>query len=280
MTFAAQPYIPPEEPEPETTATENPDDSVTETAVAPDGSKAETTTTADGSTGTVKTGADGSAVSAEAAPSQAAVDEAAVSGEPVTLPVEVAAADSAEDAVPIAITLPETAERVTVEIPVENLTPGTVAVLVHADGTEEIIKTSVTSENGVVLTLDGSATVKIVDNTKVLADVDADAWYADAAAWAASREIMVGTGAGFAPETDTSRGMFAQLLFNLDGAQPSGEIAPFDDVAAGDWYADSVTWLVENGIAQGKGDTFDPNGPVTRAQVAALMQRFCALVAQ
>ena len=177
----------------------------------------------------------------------------------MTLPVEVAAADSAEDAVPIAITLPETAERVTVEIPVENLTPGTVAVLVHADG---------------------SATVKIVDNTKVLADVDADAWYADAAAWAASREIMVGTGAGFAPETDTSRGMFAQLLFNLDGAQPSGEIAPFDDVAAGDWYADSVTWLVENGIAQGKGDTFDPNGPVTRAQVAALMQRFCALVAQ
>ncbi len=259
MTIAAQPYIPPEEPEPETTTTENPDGSVTETAVAPDGSKAETTTTADGSTGTVKTGADGSAVSAEAAPSQAAVDEAAVSGEPVTLPVEVAAADSAEDAVPIAITLPETAERVTVEIPVENLTPGTVAVLVHADG---------------------SATVKIVDNTKVLADVDADAWYADAAAWAASREIMVGTGAGFTPETDTSRGMFAQLLFNLDGAQPSGEIAPFDDVAAGDWYADSVTWLVENGIAQGKGDTFDPNGPATRAQVAALMQRFCALVAQ
>ena len=63
-------------------------------------------------------------------------------------------------------------------------------------------------------------------------------------------------------------------------ALPSGEIAPFDDVAAGDWYADSVTWLVENGIAQGKGDTFDPNGPVTREQVAALMQRFCALVAQ
>ena len=60
MTIEAQPYIPPEEPEPETTTTENPDDSVTETAVAPDGS----------------------AVSAEAAPSQAAVDEAAVSGEP------------------------------------------------------------------------------------------------------------------------------------------------------------------------------------------------------
>ena len=276
VTIAAQPYIPYEEPEPATTTTttENPDGSITETVVAADGSKAETTTTADGSTGTVKTDADGSAVSAEAAPSQAAVDEAAASGEPVTLPVEVAAADSAEDAVPIAITLPETAERVTVEIPVENLTPGTVAVLVHADGTEEIIKTSVTSENGVVLTLDGSATVKIVDNTKVLADVDADAWYADAAAWAASREIMVGTGAGFAPETDTNRGMFAQLLFNLDGAQPSGEIAPFEDVAAGDWYADSVTWLVENGIAQGKGDTFDPNGPVTREQVAVMLYNY------
>ena len=60
--------------------------------------------------------------------------------------------------------MPKSAGSVKVEIPVEKVPPGTVAVIVHADGTEEIVKTSVVTETGVVLTLDGSATVKIVDN--------------------------------------------------------------------------------------------------------------------
>lgn len=51
-----------------------------------------------------------------------------------------------------------------VEIPVENVKPGTVAVIVKADGTEEIVKTSTIGKNGVVLTLDAGATVKLVDD--------------------------------------------------------------------------------------------------------------------
>ena len=53
-----------------------------------------------------------------------------------------------------------------VEIPVRNVTPGTVVVVVHADGTEEIVRTSVVTKNGVALELTGSATVKVYDNSK------------------------------------------------------------------------------------------------------------------
>ena len=56
------------------------------------------------------------------------------------------------------------------EIPVSNVKPGTVAVLVHPDGTEEIVKNSLPTEDGIQLTVNGSATVKIVDNSKDFID--------------------------------------------------------------------------------------------------------------
>ena len=148
--------------------------------------------TANGSTGTVTADANGNTVSAEATISTQAIAEAATKNEAVTLPVEVKATSSREDAAPVAVTIPEGSESVTVEIPVENLTPGTVAVIVKADGTEEIVKTSTTGENGVVLTLDSSATIKLVDNTKSFGDVTGNEWFADNVAWSTSREIMNG----------------------------------------------------------------------------------------
>ena len=47
------------------------------------------------------------------------------------------------------ITVPKDAESVKVEIPVEDVKPGTVAIIVHEDGREEIVKTSTTSKDGV-----------------------------------------------------------------------------------------------------------------------------------
>ncbi len=147
---------------------------------------------ANGSTGTVTADANGNTVSAEATISTQAIAEAATKNEAVTLPVEVKATSSREDAAPVAVTFPEGSDKVTVEIPAENLTPGTVAVIVKADGTEEIVKTSTNGENGVVLTLDSSATIKLVDNTKSFGDVTGNEWFADNVAWSTSREIMNG----------------------------------------------------------------------------------------
>ena len=51
----------------------------------------------------------------------------------------------------------------TVTVPVENATPGTVAVLVHKDGARETIRKSIAGDGKLNIPLDGSATVEIVD---------------------------------------------------------------------------------------------------------------------
>ena len=256
------------------------DGSTTTTTTAKDGSATTTEKTADGSTGTVKTDAQGNAVSAEAAPSTRAISEAAAKGKAVTLPVEVKATNDAASAAEVKVTLPETVNAenpTTVEIPVENLTPGTVAVIVNADGTEEIVKTSTTGEDGVVLTLDGSATIKIVDNTKSFNDVTGGEWYANNVAWAASREVMNGVGDGdFAPDATTTSAMVAQILMNLaDGsASPDAAAATFNDVAANDWFASAISWVMETGIAQGEGESFGVADAISRERDIVMMYHF------
>ena len=65
-----------------------------------------------------------------------------------------------------------------VETPRFQRDSGTVAVLVHPNGTEEILKDSIPTEDGIRLTVDGSAMVKSINNSKDFIDVSADAYYA------------------------------------------------------------------------------------------------------
>lgn len=209
-----------------TTKTEvNPDGSVTTTVTNKiTGTVTETKTTADGTTGTMITDKDGDVTEIKASVSTTAAKEAGKTGGAVTLPVEVPAAKSTEDAPAVEITVPVSFNSVKVEIPVENPTPGTAAVIVHADGTEEIIKTSVSTENSVVLTLDGSATVKIVDNAKEFVDVHpVNHWASDAVDFVTARGMFTGTGeTTFSPNSDTTRAMLMTVLARLDGVDTNG----------------------------------------------------------
>ncbi|MBR3560992.1 MAG: S-layer homology domain-containing protein [Oscillospiraceae bacterium] len=45
--------------------------------------------------------------------------------------------------------------------------------------------------------------------------------------------------------------MVTQILYNLDSGKADGALPTFTDVSANDWYADSVTWAVSNGVARG-----------------------------
>ena len=233
------------------------------------------TETKDGNTSKVVSDESGKVVSVEAKVSETAAESAAKSGEAVTLPVTVTAAQSAAEATPVAITVPKDAESVKVEIPVEDVKPGTVAIIVREDGSEEIVKTSTTSAGGVVLALEAGASVKVVDNTKTFNDVDGSEWYAGNVAWASSREVMNGIGNNtFAPNADTNRAMVTQILYNLDDGKANGTIPTFSDVSANDWYADSVAWAVENGVARGEGASFGANDPVTREQLAVMLYNY------
>ena len=94
--------------------------------------------------------------------------------------------------------------------------------------------------------------------------------------FALSNGLFNGTSATtFAPSGDMTRAMLVTVLWRLDGTPaPAGENG-FSDVPAGKWYTKAVTWAAENGVVNGVGSgRFDPEGRVTREQIAAILFRY------
>ena len=223
-----------------TETTKNTDGSTTTVETKKDGTVTETVKTADGTTGTVVSDKNGDVTEAKATVSTKAATEAAKTGEAVTLPVEVPAAKTTEDAPSVQVTVPKSAGSVKVEIPVEKVTPGTVAVIVNADGTEKIVSTSMVTENGVALNLDGNATVKIIDNTKTFSDVpESNVFYNEISSLSA-REIMVG-------KTDDTFDLHNDVTLN-QVANVAGRITGEVDVK--DFNA-GIAWGNEKGLKTG-----------------------------
>ena len=111
--------------------------------------------------------------------------------------------------------------------------------------------------------------------SEIFVDVAPDAWYTDAVQFAYDEGIMTGTSATtFSPEQTTTRAMIVAILHRLEG-NPSVTGDRFADVASGDWYADAVNWAAEEGIVSGmSADTFAPNAPITREQLAAILYNY------
>lgn len=252
-----------------TDTVKNPDGSTTKTETKADGSKTETTTASSGggSTGTTvtKTDAKGNTTTeASAKLSDRDVKEAQEKGEAVTVPVKgIAAAKDANAATKIKIDVPNNANKTTVEIPVENVTSGTVAVIVHEDGTEELVKDSKPTEHGVQLELSGSTTVKIIDNSKTFDDTK-DHWSRDEVNFVAARELFNGVGGNqFGVSQPMTRGMVNTVLARLADV----DTTPGQGQA---WYEVGTDWAKKNGISDGT----DPTAPVTREQLATLLYRY------
>ena len=256
-------------PETKTDTVKNPDGSTTKTETKADGSKTETTTASSGggSTGTTvtKTDAKGNTTTeASAKLSDRDVKEAQEKGKAVTVPVkEIEAAKDANAAAKIKIDVPNNADKTTIEIPVENVTSGTVAVIVHEDGTEELVKDSKPTEGGVQLELSGSTTVKIIDNSKTFDDTK-DHWSRDEVNFVAARELFNGVGGNqFGVSQPMTRGMVNTVLARLAGV----DTTPSQGQA---WYEVGTDWAKKNGISDGT----DPTAPVTREQLATLLYRY------
>ena len=252
-----------------TDTVKNPDGSTTKTETKADGSKTETTTASSGggSTGTTvtKTDAKGNTTTeASAKLSDRDVKEAQEKGEAVTVPVKgIAAAKDANAATEIKIDVPKNSGKTTVEIPVDNVTSGTVAVIVHPDGTEELVKDSKPTEHGVQLELSGSTTVKIIDNSKTFDDTK-DHWSRDEVNFVAARELFNGVGGNqFGVSQPMTRGMVNTVLARLAGV----DTTPSQGQA---WYEVGTDWAKKNGISDGT----NPTAPVTREQLATLLYRY------
>lgn len=244
------------------TTTKNPDGSTTTTTTdKATGAVTETTTTANGSVGTVKTDANGS-TEISASISAADVKAAEQKNAPVIAPITVTPAASSAAAPIIKLSVPANAGEVAVAIPVVNAKQGTVAVRVNPDGTEEIIKTAVVTENGLVLGVKGSMQIKVINNSKNFADTVGH-WAASDVDFVSARELFNGTApALFSPEANMTRGMVVTVIARLAGENTDG---------GANWYDKGCAWAVANGVSDGT----DPNGSITREQLAAMLYRYC-----
>lgn len=152
---------------------------------------------------------------------------------------------------------------------------GSVLVLVADDGTETIIRKSVTEDGEVAGLVDGSCTVKVVDNAKTFTDTSSH-WAADAIDFASSRELFNGTSStAFSPNEEMTRAMLVTVLHRMEDEMETAAENAFADIPDDTWYTDAVIWASENGIVNGVAEgQFDPNANITREQLAAMMYRY------
>lgn len=161
-------------------------------------------------------------------------------------------------------------------VPVANADPGMVAVLVHPDGTREVIRKSITKNGDMRIPLEGSAQIETIQNGKMFHDVPAGSWSADAVAFVSSHELFNGTGeAVFSPNEPMTRGMLAVVLHNLESNPELAFSGAFQDVDESAWYAKGIYWAAAQGIVNGYGDgTFGAKDPITREQMAVMLWRY------
>ena len=120
-------------------------------------------------------------------------------------------------------------------------------------------------------------------------DVKPGTWYYNAVAWGYDKDIVSGmTPTTFAPDGLITREQMAVLLYGytekyapayLGGA---ASLNSFPDAASvSNWAYAAMSWAVGNGlisgIASNGADYLAPSGGATRAQIAAIMMRYCRL---
>ena len=111
------------------------------------------------------------------------------------------------------------------------------------------------------------------------ADVD-DEWYATAVNWAANVGVVNGYEDNtFQPNTAITREQLAAILMNYAAYKGEDVSARADLTSYTDqpstWAQEAMQWAVAEGLISGvTADTLQPQGAATRAQVAAILQRF------
>ena len=117
-------------------------------------------------------------------------------------------------------------------------------------------------------------------------DVPENAWYADAVNWAANNGIVAGTSeTTFSPNANITREQVATILYRF--ASKLGPVEASADALQGfrdadkvsDFAVEAMRWAVTKGLIQGTASNrLSPKGNATRAEVAAILQRFVTLL--
>ena len=112
------------------------------------------------------------------------------------------------------------------------------------------------------------------------ADVDDNDWYATAVNWAANVGVVNGYEDNtFRPNTAITREQLAAILMNYaacigQDVSNRADLTSYTDQPS-TWAEEAMSWAVAEGLISGvTADTLQPQGAATRAQVAAILQRF------
>ena len=157
---------------------------------------------------------------------------------------------------------------------------------------ETTFSPDVTTTRGMIVTilyrLEGSPNLSNENLGYPYADVDANAYYADAVYWARQNGIVSGMSAEqFAPNNAITREQMAAILYRY--AQFKGydvsvkaDLSVYTDAAQVSTYAtDAMAWANGAQLITGTSvTTLTPAGNATRAQVATILMRFCENIAK
>ncbi len=114
------------------------------------------------------------------------------------------------------------------------------------------------------------------------ADVDADAYYADAVLWAYQNDIVKGVSAdAFAPDANITREQAAAIIYRhaiykgLAITVLSENLGFADADAVSEYAISALNWAVEQNLITGYDDnTVRPANSITRAEMATILQRY------
>ena len=106
-------------------------------------------------------------------------------------------------------------------------------------------------------------------------DVPHGTYYEDAVDWAVENDITAGTSdTEFSPNETCTRAQAVTFLWRANGQPDAAGNNPFADVSTSSYYNEAVQWAVANGVTSGtSATTFEPDAPVTRAQVVTFLYR-------
>lgn len=128
--------------------------------------------------------------------------------------------------------------------------------------------------------LDGDV---IIDGDTSFDDLPADSWYSASARWAADAGIVKGIDGSFVGEQDIQRQQLVTMLFRFAEANgldvsARADLSGYPDGSSVQSYAkDAMSWAIGAGIVSGFTDgSLSPAGTATRAQTAAILNRFVA----
>lgn len=134
------------------------------------------------------------------------------------------------------------------------------------------------SAEGTINVTAGDKTVTVpvtVTSPEKYDDVSPGSWYYEDVNYVSENGLMNGLGGRtFAPDMNMTRAMAVTVLHRIEGSPAASINSGFTDVTEGQWHAGAIYWASEKGIVNGYGAYFDPDGNITREQLAVILYRY------